>query len=73
MFTNDAESPRKETGFVAGSPMHRAPSSLSGLSTEGAAVLKKDSNWDFAEVDRPPIYMVDVRAPGARDGNRRST
>ena len=69
VFTNDPEkTPRKEGGSW---PTQRSPSALSDLSTDGIAVLKKDSNWDFADVDRPPIYMVDVHEHSATDISRK--
>ena len=59
VFTNDEE--KAPASASAGSPMQRSPSALSQLSTEGVSVVKKDTNWDFADVSRPPIYMVDVQ------------
>ena len=65
VFTNDAEKGvRKDGGgnsSIGISSMQRSPSALSDLSLEGAAVMKKDTNWDFADIDRPPIYTVDVK------------
>ncbi|KAI0752121.1 hypothetical protein C8Q74DRAFT_1373907 [Fomes fomentarius] len=54
-----------------GSPIGRAPSALSHFSASGVSVLKKDTNWDFADsdVDRPAIYTIDVQSKG----NARST
>ena len=66
VFTNDAETPRRGAGAGGrdtpgfGFPSQRSPSAFSELSLEGAAVLKRDTNWDFADTDRPPIYTVDV-------------
>ncbi|KAH9916270.1 uncharacterized protein BXZ73DRAFT_105899 [Epithele typhae] len=54
VFANDSEK-----GPDSGNPMTRSPSSLSQLSLDGA-VIKKDSNWDFADIDRPAIYTVDL-------------
>ncbi|KAI0668913.1 hypothetical protein C8Q78DRAFT_1080788 [Trametes maxima] len=55
VFTNDMEkSPSKAVASEI-----RCPSALSDPSPEGISVIKKDGNWDFSDVDRPPIYMVD--------------
>ena len=59
--TEDVE---KKTGSNAAglpSPLQRAPSALSQLSGEGGVnVVVKDRNWDFADMDRPVIYEVEV-------------
>ena len=59
------ESGDAEKGPASGSSspvQQRAPSALSTLSGEGGvSVVMKDTNWDFADVSRPPIYMVDVQ------------
>ncbi|KAL1939002.1 hypothetical protein VTO73DRAFT_11155 [Trametes versicolor] len=54
VFTNDTEKSPK-----AGSPVIRCPSALADPFPEGVPAVKKDGNWDFADVDRPRIYMVD--------------
>ncbi|KAI0351673.1 hypothetical protein OH77DRAFT_1524004 [Trametes cingulata] len=54
VFTNDTE----KASNKAASPVIRCPSALSDPS-EGVSVIKKDGNWDFADVDRPAIYTVD--------------
>lgn len=56
VFTNDAE---KSPSKAASSPVIRCPSALSDPFPEGVPSVKKDGNWDFADVDRPRIYMVD--------------
>ena len=59
--SGDAE---KGTASGSSSPVQqqRAPSALSTLSGEGGvSVVMKDTNWDFADVSRPPIYTVDVQ------------
>ena len=65
VFTDDTEKGTRKDGVSNGSigisSTQRSPSALSDLSLEGAAVMKKDTNWDFADTDRPPIYMVDVK------------
>ena len=44
------------------SPVQRAPSALSELSGEGGVnVVVKDRNWDFADLDRPAIYDIEVQ------------
>ncbi|OSD03730.1 hypothetical protein PYCCODRAFT_1466642 [Trametes coccinea BRFM310] len=58
VFTNDAE--KSPTSRVT-SPVVRCPSALSDPSPEGVSSIKKDENWDFADVSRPPIYTVDFR------------
>lgn len=68
VFTNDEE--KAPASASAGSPMQRSPSALSQLSTEGVSVVKKDTNWDFADVNRPAIYTVDVQM---NQGSVRST
>ena len=66
VFANeDAEkSPGGGHYSAGGSPVQRVPSALSQFSAEGVSVVKKDTNWDFADVDRPPIYTVDVQRKG---------
>ncbi|KAI0742633.1 hypothetical protein C8Q80DRAFT_1221115 [Daedaleopsis nitida] len=62
VFANDTE---KGPGSSLGSPVQRAPSALSHFSAEGISVVKKDTNWDFENVDRPPIYTVEVESKGS--------
>ncbi|TBU56155.1 hypothetical protein BD310DRAFT_932019 [Dichomitus squalens] len=68
VFSND---PEKAPASGASSPVQqRAPSALSMLSGEGGvSVVKKDTNWDFADVSRPPIYMVDVQTTKRGSGS----
>ena len=59
--TEDVEKKGGSAGGVP-SPIQRAPSALSELSAEGGLnVLVKDRNWDFADVDRPAIYEIEVQ------------
>ncbi|CDO70429.1 hypothetical protein BN946_scf184999.g70 [Trametes cinnabarina] len=58
VFTNDAE--KSSTSRVT-SPVVQCPNALSDPSREGVSTIKKDENWDFADVNRPPIYTVDFR------------
>ncbi|OBZ75026.1 hypothetical protein A0H81_05299 [Grifola frondosa] len=53
MFTNDAERADNHTS--------RCPTALADPSLEGVSVLKRDHNWNFSDVDRPRIYMVDFQ------------
>ncbi|OJT14242.1 hypothetical protein TRAPUB_9184 [Trametes pubescens] len=55
VFTNDTdESPK------AGSSVGiRCLSALADPFPKGVSSVKKDVNWDFADVDCPRIYMVD--------------
>ncbi|KAI9068839.1 hypothetical protein FKP32DRAFT_1663573 [Trametes sanguinea] len=64
VFTNDAE--KSPTSRVT-SPIVRCPSALLDPSPEGVSTIKRDENWDFADVSRPPIYAVDFR-----DGRKES-
>ncbi|KAI0370917.1 hypothetical protein BV20DRAFT_1070920 [Pilatotrama ljubarskyi] len=59
VFTNDTEKATNK----ASSPVVRCPSALSDPSSEGVSAIKKDGNWDFADVDRPAIYTVDFYEP----------
>ena len=59
--TEDVEKKAGPGGGGLPSPIQRAPSALSELSGEGGVnVLVKDRNWDFADMDRPAIYEVEV-------------
>ncbi|KAH9887072.1 hypothetical protein C8Q73DRAFT_795096 [Cubamyces lactineus] len=59
VFANDTE--KSPTRSKASSPVIRCPSALSDPSPEGVSIIKKDQNWDFADMDRPRIYTVDFR------------
>ncbi len=59
--TEDLEKKAGPSGGLP-SPIHRAPSALSDLSGEGSlSLMVKDRNWDFADVDRPAIYEIEVQ------------
>ena len=58
VFANDTEkAPGSSGGHAPGQP---SPTSYSDLMEGGVSVVKKDANWDFADISRPPIYEVDV-------------
>ncbi|RPD60844.1 hypothetical protein L227DRAFT_575013 [Lentinus tigrinus ALCF2SS1-6] len=59
VFTNDEE--KAPANSSMNTPVQRSPSALSQLSAEGVSVVKKDTNWDFSDVNRPAIYTVDVQ------------
>ena len=66
VFTNE-DTEKGANSSTMNSPIGRAPSALSHFSAEGVSVVKKDTNWDFADSDvsRPAIYTIDVQSKGS--------